>query len=135
MKPVIVLADASPQARRMGAIYLEDLGYDVVAVEDAAAVLRVLAGSLPRAILAASSLPDMTGGELSQLVKARPEWRAIPFLLLLGALAPPEPSAAEMGLADAALRKPLSSAGLQQFLQPTPAEMLRLAVAAAARRP
>ncbi|MGH9518518.1 MAG: response regulator [Terriglobales bacterium] len=134
MKPLIVLADGSAQARRMGSLYLEDFGYEVAAVESAGEVLNALLGPRPRAILAAATLPDMSGAELCRQVKARPDWRDIPFLLLLGALAPAEPGPEILGQADGALRKPLSSAGLQQFLQPTPAEMLRLAVAEAARR-
>lgn len=118
----------------MGSLYLEDLGYEVAAVESAAAVLAALPDARPRAILAAAALPDMSGAELSRRVKAQPRWREIPFLLLLGALTPAEPGPEITGQADGVLRKPLSSAGLQQFLQPSPAEMLRLAVTSAARR-
>lgn len=140
MPPTILLADDSPHARRMGAVYLEDLGCAPVTVADGEAALAALEagseqGHAPRLVLADARLPGLSGAELCRRIKARPEWRHIPCLLLVGALAQPSPE--DLAAADGVLRKPLSSAGLQAWLDAalrpaSPAEMLRQAVEEAA---
>ena len=129
MASTILLADDSPHARRMGTQYLNDLGYTVATAQDGPEALARLEElsrrqTPPVLILADAALPGCPGVELARQVKQRAEWRHIPVLILLGALAP----AAGLESADGALRKPLSSAGLQRWLQHSPQEMLRLAV-------
>ncbi|MGH9483282.1 MAG: response regulator [Terriglobales bacterium] len=149
----VLLADDSPHARRMGSEYLAGLGYEVIAVADGAAALAAIARQPPRLILADAALPGFDGPlggmDLCRAVRAHPEWGPIPVLLLLGALARVEAGALDG--ADGVLRKPLSSAGLEQWLRrqpgldappaspsdavappPSPAEMLALALRAAA---
>ncbi|MGH9394175.1 MAG: response regulator transcription factor [Terriglobales bacterium] len=119
-RELAVLADANPQARRMGCAYLSDLGWEVEAVGDGSAALAALARR-PQLVLVDAALPGMPGAsaqawggvELCRRVKA--EAAATPVLILLGAMARvPE---AELALADGVLRKPLSSAGLERWMQ------------------
>ena len=140
MAATILLADDNPNARRMGTAYLEDLGYAVRTAADGPAAWdeleRLYTGQdgapaqTPALILADAGLPGCSGIELCRRVKARPEWRHIPVLILVGALAPV--AAGSLAEADGVLRKPLSSAGLQRWLQKTPQELLVLAVREAA---
>lgn len=136
MPLTLLLADASPHARRMAELYLADLGYGVLAAADGPAALQLLDDlgrrqAAPSLILADANLPGLPGLELCREIKQRPEWRSIPFLLLLGALAPAA-SEEHFAPADGVLRKPLSSAGLQRWLQPSPDEWLERAVYEAA---
>lgn len=120
----VLLADDSPHARRMGSEYLAELGYEVVAVADGAAALAAIARRPPQLILADAALPGFDGPlggmDLCRTVRAHPEWGPIPVLLMLGALARVE--AGELDGADGVLRKPLSSAGLEQWLQRQPGQ-------------
>ncbi len=149
MPASVLLADDNPHARRMGAQYLADLGYAVEAVGDGPAALAALAAApLPRLILADAALPGLgvpLGGlELLRQLRTHPAWRAIPVLLLVGALAPVADAA--LAAADGVLRKPLSSAGLERWLprlpggpappdppQLSPSDLLLLAVREAAQ--
>ena len=136
----ILLADASPHARRMGAAYLAQLGYAMVTASTGPEALALLASLRPPPVLvlADAGLPPWSGIELCRRIKAQPVGRDLPVLILLGALAVvPE---AELAAADGVLRKPLSSAGLQAWLERaprppsavlTPREMLVRAVHAA----
>jgi len=139
----VLLADASPQSRRMGTAYLEDLGWQVQAVADGPAALAALPQS-PALVLTDAALPGMGdaawgGVELCRRVRAAAP--ATPVLILLGALAQVPES--QLAAADGVLRKPLSSAGLETWLAKVianPAEcdadaMLLAAVQAAARDP
>lgn len=147
----VLLADDSPQARRMATAYLADLGYAVTAVADGPAALAALAATPHTLALVDAALPGfpaavLGGLELLRRIRARPDSPPLPVLLLLGALAQVDEAA--LATADGVLRKPLSSAGLERWLPrlasapPTappaeldPGDMLRLAVREAARHP
>lgn len=138
MPALILLADDSPLARRMGSEYLTALGYDVrpaasreeawLAIEESEA-----AGRRPELVLAAASLSGGEGRELARRLKADARWSAVPVILMIGALA----AAGEFAPADGVLRKPLSPAALEPWLeawlQRSPSDLLRRAVREAAR--
>lgn len=111
----LVLADDHPHARRMGAAYLADLGYAVELAEDGATALEAIARVRPAMVLADAALPGLSPEALVGAVRAHPEWGSPRVLLLVGALARLEP--AQAAVADGVLRKPLSSAGLQPWLE------------------
>ena len=119
MPATILLADDSPHARRMGIEYLTGLGFAVEAVGDGAAARASLAVRRPALVIVDAALPGAEGESLGGMtlcreIKQYPGLPALPVVVLLGALArvPPEALAA----ADAVLRKPLSSAGLERSL-------------------
>ncbi|HET9784963.1 MAG TPA: response regulator [Terriglobales bacterium] len=124
MPATILLADDSPHARRMGTEYLTGLGFAVEAVGDAAAARAALAARPLALVIVDAALPavagDSQGGmalggmELCREIKQHAAWRALPVVVLLGALARVAPEALQA--ADAVLRKPLSSAGLERSL-------------------
>lgn len=145
MKGTILLADDSPHTLRMGTEYLSGLGYRVTSAPDGPAALAALGQNRPELILVDAALPGLAsplgGMELCRRVKSDPALHSIPVLVLLGALAQTDPAA--LALADGVLRKPLSSAGLETWLDRTAAargereltadEMLVLAVQEAAQ--
>lgn len=141
----ILLADDNPHTLRMGTEYLSGLGYLVITAPDGPTALAALQQNRPALILVDAALPGFAsplgGMELCRQVKSDPALQSIPILVLLGALAQLDPAA--LALADGVLRKPLSSAGLEAWLQHTAAvhrereltadEMLMLAVQEAAQ--
>ncbi|TAN20836.1 MAG: response regulator [Acidobacteria bacterium] len=145
MKGTILLADDNPHTLRMGTEYLSGLGYRVTTAADGGAALAALRQDRPELILVDAALPGFAsplgGMELCRKVKSDPALQSIPVLVLVGALAHLAPAA--LGGADGSLRKPLSSAGLETWLdriaaargarELTPDEMLVLAVQEAAR--
>lgn len=122
MAATLLLADDSAHARRMGTEYLTGLGFAVEAVGDRAAARAMLLARPPTLVIVDAALPD--GGEesadglggvaLCREIKQNPAWQAIPVVVLLGALARVAPETLQV--ADAVLRKPLSSAGLERSL-------------------
>jgi CheY-like chemotaxis protein len=119
MPATILLADDSPHARRMGTEYLTGLGFAVEAVGDAAAARTALAARPPALVIVDAALPGAEGESLGGMalcreIKQQPGGSGIPVVVLLGALARVAPEA--LAAADAVLRKPLSSAGLERSL-------------------
>lgn len=139
MPATILLADDSPHARRMGTEYLTGLGFAVEAVGDAAAARAALAARPPALVIVDAALPGAEGESLGGMalcreIKQHPGRRALPVVVLLGALARVAPEALQA--ADAVLRKPLSSAGLERSLarwlgsRPAPSEATAVAPSA-----
>jgi len=80
----ILIADASPHAQRMGVRFLTELGYEVEGVSNGPAALKSIEDQPPALIIAALSMPGISGFELCEQVKRRPAWAQIPILLALG---------------------------------------------------
>lgn len=145
MRGTILLADDNPHTLRMGTEYLSGLGRAVITATDGPAAMSAIRNHRPELILVDAALPGFAtplgGMELCRQVKSDPVLQSIPVLVLLGALAQTDPAA--LALANGVLRKPLSSAGLETWLQRTasvqgereltPDEMLVLAVQEAAQ--
>ena len=84
MPAKILIADASPHAQRMGVRFLTELGYEVEGVSNGPAALKSIEERPPALIIAALSMPGISGFELCEQVKRRPAWAQIPILLALG---------------------------------------------------
>ncbi|MGH9480131.1 MAG: response regulator, partial [Terriglobales bacterium] len=97
------------------AAYLADLGYEVELAEDGPSALDAIARLHPALILADAALPGLEPEALVEAVRQHPEWGSPRVLLLVGALTRLRPEQA--AAADGVLRKPLSSAGLQPWLE------------------
>ncbi|MHB8734968.1 MAG: response regulator [Terriglobales bacterium] len=116
MPAKILIADASPHAQRMGVRFLTELGYDVEGVSNGPAALKSIEDQPPALIIAALSMPGISGFELCQQVKRRPAWAQIPILLALG---PFEVYDAEEGKkvgAQGLIEKPFESSKLEKVV-------------------
>lgn len=84
----ILIADDMPSLRELLKAYLRRLGYKSIteAVDGREAYQLMVAakavGSPFELVISDWNMPNMTGLELLKLVRANPEWRNLPFLIL-----------------------------------------------------
>ncbi|MFI0941477.1 SpoIIE family protein phosphatase [Streptomyces sp. NPDC021020] len=78
----VLLVDDNPTNRYVLGAYLRRAGHEVVEAEDGAAALELLRGSpdLPELAVIDVRLPDMTGFEVCELVKADPRTARLPVI-------------------------------------------------------
>ena len=102
----ILLADDSPHAQRMGGRILSDEGHEVITVSDGKAAMLRLADASPDLIIADYSMPEVSGLELCQYVKAH---GGVPVILTASALEPVDEEAVNRARADGLLKKPFEA--------------------------
>jgi CheY-like chemotaxis protein len=102
----ILLADDSPHAQRMGSRILSDEGHEVITVSDGKVAMLRLADANPDLIIADYSMPEVSGLELCQYVKAQ---GGIPVILTASALEPVDEDAVNKARADGLLKKPFEA--------------------------
>lgn len=78
----ILLVEDNPQAAKLFSLYLRQAGYRVEVVGDGELVLPVAAGTRPQAIVLDLLLPGLDGWEVLALLKATPETRDIPVVIV-----------------------------------------------------
>jgi DNA-binding response OmpR family regulator len=83
-RKVLVVED-DPQLRDMYRIALRAAGYAVVAVEDGADALRQIEQALPALVVLDLGLPRLDGRDVHSELKARPDTRDIPVVVVTGA--------------------------------------------------
>src|SRR5262249_8450033 len=64
--------------------FLWDAGWSVTEAENGRVALDRLAAQVPRAIVLDLMMPEMDGFEFLEAFKSRPEWRAVPVLVVTG---------------------------------------------------
>ncbi|MGQ0507379.1 MAG: response regulator [Myxococcaceae bacterium] len=80
----LVVEDEAPSREGLAAL-LEDHGFEVaVAEEGAVAIAKLEAGFEPDIILTDLMMPNMSGWQLHDALKARSRWEDIPILVLCG---------------------------------------------------
>jgi CheY-like chemotaxis protein len=99
----ILVVDDDPRNRKLLEAFLLADGYAVRACDSGAKALRAVAEQRPDAILLDAMMPDMDGFETVRRLRAQPETRAIPVLMVTA-------------LDDAASRQRLASAGIDGIL-------------------
>jgi CheY-like chemotaxis protein len=109
----ILLADDSPHAQRMGGRILSDEGHEVITVSDGKVAMLRLADATPDLILADYSMPEVSGLELCQYVKAQGN---IPVILTASALEPVDEDAVTKSRADGLLKKPFEASLLLESI-------------------
>jgi CheY-like chemotaxis protein len=109
----ILLADDSPHAQRMGGRILSDEGHEVITVSDGKVAMLRLADASPDLILADYSMPEVSGLELCQYVKAQGN---IPVILTASALEPVDDEAVNKSRADGLLKKPFEASLLLESI-------------------
>jgi CheY-like chemotaxis protein len=105
----ILLADDSPHAQRMGERILRDEGYEVISVSDGRAAMLRLADAAPDVIIADISMPEVSGYQLCEYVKAH---GGAPVFLTAGAVEPYDIDEMVRVQADGILKKPFESTQL-----------------------
>jgi two-component system phosphate regulon response regulator PhoB len=80
---VLVVEDDAP-LRELYRSLLRDAGYSVTAVEDGLAALHSVEKRVPAAVVLDLALPRLSGRDVFQELKARPETRRIPIVVVTG---------------------------------------------------
>jgi len=113
---VILLADDSPHAQRMGERILSGEGYQVVWVGDGEAAVLRLAEVDPDVVIADANLPGLSGIELFRYIKS--SCRHVRVILTAGQIEEVDESAARRAGCDAILRKPFEASVMLDTLRP-----------------
>ena len=113
---IILLADDSPHAQRMGERILRDEGFEVVSVTDGETAMLRLGDADPDLIIADVFLPGKNGFELCRAVKAA--HRHIRVILTAGLLEPFDEEGARHAGCDAILKKPFEASVVMQTIRP-----------------
>jgi len=104
---VILLADDSPHAQRMGERILREEGYRVVCAADGESAALRLAEADPDVVIADAYLPGLSGLDLCRHVKSN--GRHARVILTVGLLEELDEAAAKKGGCDAVVRKPFEA--------------------------
>lgn len=81
-KKTILTADDSASMRQMIAFTLRDAGYDVVEACDGREALAKIAAATPHMLVTDLNMPHMDGIELIRRVRALPQCKYIPIVML-----------------------------------------------------
>jgi CheY-like chemotaxis protein len=113
---VILLADDSPHAQRMGERILREEGFEVWCVADEATALERLAVANPDVVIADVFLPGGGGLELCRQIKKL--HRHMRVILTAGLLEPLDEEEARAAGCDAVLRKPFEASVAIETIRP-----------------
>ena len=132
---VILLADDSPHAQRMGQRILAEEGHRVECVSDGEAAAVRLPEVDPDVVIADAHLPGLSGIELCRCIKSNS--RYVRVILTVGSLEELDEAAAKRAGCDAILRKPFEASVMAEALAPLLAaarhDRLAISMAAAAQ--
>ena len=115
---IILLADDSPHAQRMGEQILKEEGFEVVTVSDGDSALLRLEDVDPDVVLAGVSLPHRTGYEICQYVKLSPRHKHVRVILAGGVKDPIDEAEARRAEADGVVQKPFQASVLLDVVRP-----------------
>ncbi len=107
---VILLADDSPHAQRMGERILREEGYQVACVADGETAALRLPGVDPDVVIADAHLPGLSGVDLCRYVKT--SCRHVRVILTAGLLEELDEAGARRVGCDAVVRKPFEASVL-----------------------
>ena len=113
---IILLADDSTHAQRMGERILRDEGYEVVSLTDGDTAAMRLADVDPDLVIADVFLPGQNGFELCRHVKAKS--RHVRVILTAGLLENFNEEDARNAGCDAILRKPFEASVVMETIRP-----------------
>src|ERR1700733_14240101 len=113
---IIMLADDSPHAQRMGERILPEDGYQVVSIPDGETAVMRLADVDPDLVIADVFLPGRSGFDLCRYVKTH--HRHTRVILTAGLLEKLDETDARQAGCDAILRKPFEASVVMQTIRP-----------------
>jgi two-component system chemotaxis response regulator CheY len=108
----IMTVDDSPSMRMLLRAALTDLGYDVLEAEDGVQALERLDGVEPDLLITDINMPEMDGFELIEAVRAKPEFRGVPILVLSTEFSEDKKARARQAGATGWITKPFDAAKL-----------------------
>jgi CheY-like chemotaxis protein len=117
---IILLADDSPHAQRMGERILREEGFEVVSLTNGETALLRLADVDPDLLIADVFLPGRNGFELCRHVKSL--YRHVRVILTAGLLEQFDEDEARRAGCDAILKKPFEASVVMQTIRPLIAE-------------
>lgn len=115
-RQILIVEDEKP-IRDMIAFALKRAGFDVQEAEDSRAARTLLADSRPDLLLIDWMLPDMSGLELTRLIKRDRETRELPIIMLTARAGEADKVAGLEGGADDYVTKPFSPRELLARIQ------------------
>lgn len=118
MTPLILLADDSPHAQRMGERILREEGFEVVTITSGAQAAATIDELRPDAILADVFLPELNGYDLCRFVKQHPIHRHTGVVLIAGLLEPVDEAQVKSCGCDAVLKKPFEASAVLETVKP-----------------
>jgi len=113
---IILLADDSPHAQRMGERILREEGYQVVSLTDGETAVLRMADVDPDLVIADVFLPGRSGFDLCRFVKSN--YRHARVILTAGLLEKFEEADARRAGCDAILRKPFEASVVMETIRP-----------------
>jgi CheY-like chemotaxis protein len=84
-RPLILVVDDEVDITETYAMYLDFEGFEVITANNALEAIGILASRTPDLIISDCMMPHMDGVELSRQVKASPNTRNTPIILMSGA--------------------------------------------------
>lgn len=82
-KSILLVEDDAP-SRELYCFALQRSGHDVVSVEDGFAALQHIESALPQVIVLDMILPRLSGRDFLRQLRANPETRKIPVVIITG---------------------------------------------------
>jgi DNA-binding response OmpR family regulator len=113
---IILLADDSPHAQRMGERILREEGFEVVSVTNGETALVRMFDVDPDLVIADAFLPGCNGFDLCRKIKA--SHRHVRVILTAGLLETFDEEEARRSGADAVLKKPFEASVVMQTIRP-----------------
>lgn len=107
-RPVVMVVDDSQTIRRSAELFLKDLDYDVVLVENGFDALGEIYTKKPDLIFMDLMMPKLGGYETCQVVKQNPEFAHIPVIFLSSKDSVFDKAKGRMSGADDYLTKPFT---------------------------
>jgi CheY-like chemotaxis protein len=113
---IILLADDSPHAQRMGERILREEGFEVVSLTDGATTLLRLADVDPDLVIADVFMPGCNGFDLCRHIKN--QYRHVRVILTAGLLETFDEEEARRAGCDAILKKPFEASVVMETIRP-----------------
>jgi CheY-like chemotaxis protein len=82
MQERVLVVDDNPDSIDIIRSILEAFGFSVQAATSGTEALEMLAGELPHVILLDVMMPEMSGLEVLEQIKANPKWATVPVILV-----------------------------------------------------
>lgn len=82
MPPLILVVDDEPNIVQCIEFLMHRAGYETRIANDGEVALAALRERRPDLVLLDVAIPDRDGYEICQLIRATPEWREIPIIML-----------------------------------------------------
>jgi len=101
-----LVVEDHPDARALVRTYLVTMGLEVVDVAEGRSAIRVLQASRPDLVCLDLMLPELSGFEVCEFMRSRPELRDVPILVMSARAKPMDRAFAEEVGATAYLVKP-----------------------------